>query len=125
MKNKLGLALLLTSMTACAGSLKMADSIQVFKSSGDKQCMHIGKTLDETRQQLIDQGVTTNSGFCANRTDLMYPQVCGGGTPHIHVFSIEAQQLELAVKAGFQPVDKVPYEKAECRTKKKVKDNSI
>ena len=125
MNKKLGLALLLTSMTACAGNLKMADSIQVYKSSGDKQCMHVGKTLDESRQQLIEQGVTTDTGFCANRTDVMFPQVCGGGTPHIHIFSIEAAQKDAAAKAGFLPIDKIPFEKTECRTKKKADDKSM
>jgi len=127
MKTKMGklanALLLLTTMNACADTPKSQTTL-VFKSSGDKQCLQVGRTLEQSRKELLDKGVKADEGFCAVRTDKAYPMVCGGGTPDIHMFNIDTSQLESAQEAGYKPIAKVPYKKSKCRTTKPA-DNTM
>ena len=119
-----GALLLLTTMNVCAQVSENKTTL-VFKTSGDKQCLNVGRTLEQSRQELVDKGIKADKGFCADRQDKVYPMVCGAGTPHIHLFNIATTQVETAKEIGYTPIDKVPYKEAKCRTTKPAGNNTM
>ena len=86
----------------------------IFKDAENKQCLKVGKTLAQSQNKLNKIGVETTAAYCADRTDRYYMQVCGSGTPHIHVFEISESDLEQAKQAGFSALGTIPIHQADC-----------
>lgn len=89
-------------------------TLWVMQSQGRRQCEGGGISLEQSRATLQQNGINVAESRCAVRTDLMFPQVCGGATGDILVHRIPASMLDTALALGFDPAAQVKYRFSEC-----------
>lgn len=91
-----------------------AGTVEVYTSTGARQCETGGFTLEDRRNELKAAGVQVLAASCG--TDgRMYTAVCGGTSSAIYIFTIPAKDWS-KVKATFDLVSKLPEaDKVPCR----------
>ncbi|WP_229439448.1 hypothetical protein [Neisseria brasiliensis] len=90
-------------LSACAvsdGKPSQAERISVYKSDGSRQC---GSGSGVSAQEMLRE--LDGMKVYAARADVLhgvaFPAVCGGGTPNINVYVIDAKNLKKAQQRGF------------------------
>lgn len=87
---------------ACVSTPTIAKTVDVFKYDGSRQCQG-GNISPETMQAELS-GIPVYQARKDVQRGVMFPAVCGGGTPHINVYTIAADDLERAKQRGFEPL---------------------
>lgn len=89
-------------------------AVEVYRSTGSRQCEEGGATPEQLRAQLEAAGVRVLSTTCGS-DGRMYPSVCGAPDGRIVIFGISPNQLEAATDAGFMPMAELPdAQRLEC-----------
>ena len=92
--------LLLTACAVSDGQSSQAERISVYKSDGSRQC---GSGSGVSAQEMLRE--LDGMKVYAARADVLhgvaFPAVCGGGTPNINVYVIDAKNLKKAQQRGF------------------------
>ena len=91
--------LALSLLTACAGISDHGKRIDVYKHDGSRQCEGPGLTPQEMQREL--EGIRVYAAVKKQREDVMFPAVCGGMTPNINVYTIDANKRYQAQQRGF------------------------
>lgn len=115
---KLASLTIVLSLTACAST---ADPVKVYINSGAKQCLGLGKSLEQTSAILTEAGIDNGAAECGKQQGVLFPAVCGGGTPDVNIHEIDKSDLEQAKQLGFKSVAETDIELGKCETKKPVK----
>lgn len=105
------------SLLGCAGgsdatpAVTAADGshtwIDVYRSTGSRQCEAGGDSIEALRARLEAAGVTVHAADCGS-DGRMYSSVCGGADGRIGIYTIPSGQIELARSAGFAPLSDLP-----------------
>lgn len=84
-------------------------SVKVFRPDGGRQCeTGSGISIDESRRQLTDAGIVVMRAACGRKTGMQVLAVCGGSTNSVHVFAIDAADVDTALDLGFTEVTELP-----------------
>lgn len=93
------------SLTAClpvtGGSHE--SRIQVYKHDGSRQC-EAGTSPADMQKEL--QGIRVYAAEKSELLDKAYPEVCGGETGSINVYTIDTEDRSEAEKRGFKVLQK-------------------
>ncbi|ULJ63482.1 hypothetical protein MIS46_05400 [Wielerella bovis] len=87
---------------ACVSTPTATKTVDVFKHDGSRQCQGGGISPETMQTQL--SGIQVYQARKDVQRGVMFPAVCGGGTPHINVYTIAADDLERAKQRGFAPL---------------------
>ena len=94
------------------------NDIEVYISTGELQCQENGLSISLTKSYLEDASIEVKAESCGNLTLIDYPDVCGGGTGKLHVFTIASSDSQAAENIGFTIPDSSvaggEYAKLEC-----------
>ena len=96
----------LTLLAACAAAPDKNASIDVYKHDGSRQCEGEGMSPQDMQSQL--GGIKVYAARKGQLQGVAFPAVCGGGTPHINVYTIDASQREQAEQRGFAVIQPEP-----------------
>jgi hypothetical protein len=77
------------------------DTIDVYISKGDTQCNDDGLTIEETTSYLTNSDIKAFESQCGVISGLSFYAVCGGGTGHIYIHTIDINDLDAAENFGF------------------------
>lgn len=78
---------------------------KVYISKERAQCEdESGRTLDQTKAMLQDDGIKVYNSVCALITGKMSPALCGRSTLHINIHGIDERKFEEAEELGFKPL---------------------
>ncbi len=92
----LSLVILIT-LSACGED----SDVEVYISTGEKQCLGGGLSITEAEQYLLDAGIEVKEQSCGELTQMNFISVCGGEIGEIYVFTIDANNSNLAENIGF------------------------
>ena len=112
---RVALSTTVLSLAACAST---QPDTQVFINSGAKQCLGLGKSLDQTAKILTDAGIDNAAASCGQQQGVLFPAVCGGGTPDVNIHTISQADVTAAKALGFKEVKGADIKESECKTKK-------
>lgn len=99
-------ALTLTwTIVGCGAPASFADTTEVFKYYGTRQCAPTAGVYDQLERDLTAAGVTVIAGR-EDSDGMMRITLCGAPDGRIAVFTIPADQVARAQTAGFQPHDR-------------------
>ena len=113
----------LTTFICCNLLCSCADyipnnNIDVYISNGKSMCQDNALSISITKGYLLDADITVVSQSCGYLTQLAFPQVCGGETGALHIFTIAKSDAMLAENIGFTlPDNKIiedSYQKIAC-----------
>lgn len=76
--------------------------VDVFKQDGSRQCQGGGISPEIMQAEL--NGLRVHAVRKDVQRGVMFPAVCGGGTPNINVYTISVDDLEQARQRGFAPL---------------------
>jgi hypothetical protein len=131
-------ALLLTvaacaTLSACGGGGSTDDPLRrenasagnvlVYESRQAIQCTTRGLTTQQSAQKLVNGGIDVLESNCGVNTNIVFPAVCGAGTPYLLLHKIRSANLEDAERLGFNavaelqnPTTGIGYAKVDCDT---------
>ena len=115
----LAAAALASSSLSCSTGPASAQTVEVYRNSGLKQCSD-EKPAPENFARLLEQnGVKVRATACASDGS-MRAQVCGLDRGLIYVYEIDAGALAEALSLGFSDVKRISgnqgYRKFPCET---------
>lgn len=96
------------------GDPALYSQVKVFKYDQSTQCNQDGIPLKEMQRELTSAGVTVH---CSQKghDGLFRPDVCGGATGAINIYSIDIRNLSTALHLGFSLVSSLPqYKDSVC-----------
>lgn len=101
------LAVAALSLTACLPTTggSHESRIQVYKHDGSRQC-EAGISPADMQKEL--QGIRVYAAEKSELLDRAYPEVCGGDTGTINVYTIETKDRSEAEKRGFKVLPPTP-----------------
>lgn len=92
------ISLLMTACQNLSGSLKVVD---VYRTDQSRQCENnSGISLNAMQQKL--GSIRVYSARKDNLQGVMFPAVCGGETGQVNVYTIDADNVQLAKLRGFE-----------------------
>lgn len=91
--------LALTLLAACATAPDKSAGIDVYKHDGSRQCEGEGMSPQDMQSQL--DGIEVYAARKEQLQGVAFPAVCGGDTPNINVYTIDASQRRQAEQRGF------------------------
>lgn len=93
---------LLLILTACAVSEQPSvreGRVSVYQSDGSRQCQGGGVNVSEMQHTL--GGIKVYEARVGMLQDVAFTGVCGGATPNINIYVIDAKNLKQAQQRGF------------------------
>ena len=89
-------------LAACAHTASSAAQVQVYRSDGSRQCEQDSGSDTETMQALLEgAGIRVYAARKGHLRDMAVPDVCGGATGSVNVYTIDAAQTAQAQAQGF------------------------
>lgn len=92
--------------TACA-NVSDGQTVQVYKHDGSRQCQGAGVSAEAMQQELA--GIRVYAAEKSMLKDVAFPDVCGGGTGDINVYTIDAKNQTAAEQRGFHVLNQKSY----------------
>ena len=87
-------------------------NIFVYADREAVQCESDGISPEASAQTLIDAGIDVLQSTCGARTGVVFPTVCGGGTPDILIHEIRSANQPDAEQLGFHEISALVDEAA-------------
>lgn len=107
------LAILIT-LSACGED----SDVDVYISTGEKQCLGGGLSITEAEKYLLDAGIEVKEQSCGVLTQINFVSVCGGANGKLYVFTIDGHNANLAENIGFTvpsvSATEDDFQKVEC-----------
>lgn len=100
MKTAATFAALLLLCACTATSTPSAQTSEIFKHDGSRQCQNGSISPEDMQNEL--EGITVHEARKDILRNMAFAAVCGGGTPHINVYRINKQDLPQTQQRGFQ-----------------------
>ena len=98
--NHLAILSLLILLSGCNNTDSDTD-IDVYISSGKLMCQDNALPLAVTKSYLLAANIAVKSESCGYLTEVAFPEVCGGATGELHIFTIDASDAMVAENIGF------------------------
>mgnify|MGYP000435621488 CR=1 FL=1 len=86
-----------------------AQTVLVYESKGEKQCMNNGITMLESKEKLSNKNIEVVDSKCGRRTGVSVMAMCGGPTTSIIIHEIGDADLSKAKELGFENIINLVY----------------
>ena len=98
--NNLFPIVLLTTLITLSACGEDSD-VDVYISTGEKQCLGGGLSITQAESYLLDAGIEVKAQNCGVLTQINFASVCGGSNGKLYVFTIDGHNANLAENIGF------------------------